>query len=70
MTHLTQDQLAIQIAARELAQGEFAPKAAEVDTTEAYPWGSIARLRDAGFMGMTIPKAYGGRGWATLRRCW
>lgn len=62
MTHLTQDQLAIQIAARELAQGEFAPKAAEVDTTEAYPWGSIARLRDAGFMGMTIPKAYGGRG--------
>ncbi len=62
MTQLTQDQLAIQAAARELAQGEFAPKAAEVDTTEAYPWDSIARLRDAGFMGMTIPKAYGGRG--------
>ena len=62
MTTLTSQQLAIQQAARELAQKEFKPKAAEVDASEAYPWESIARLRDAGFMGMTIPKEYGGQG--------
>jgi 3-sulfinopropanoyl-CoA desulfinase len=62
MTQLTSNQLAIQDAARTLAQKEFKPKAAEIDTTEAYPWENIAKLRDAGFMGMTVPKEYGGQG--------
>jgi alkylation response protein AidB-like acyl-CoA dehydrogenase len=62
MTQLTSEQLAIQSAARQLAQKEFAPTAANTDTTEAYPWDNIKKLRDAGFMGMTIPKAYGGQG--------
>jgi 3-sulfinopropanoyl-CoA desulfinase len=59
---LNSQQLAIQDAARKLAQNEFKPKAAEIDTTEAYPWENIAKLRDAGFMGMTVPKEYGGQG--------
>ena len=62
MTQLTSEQLAIQAAARQLAQKEFAPTAATTDATEAYPWDNIKKLRDAGFMGMTIPKAYGGQG--------
>ncbi|MEN9772579.1 MAG: hypothetical protein RJA58_1222, partial [Pseudomonadota bacterium] len=62
MTQLTSEQLAIQSAARKLAQTEFAPTAANTDATEAYPWDNIKKLRDAGFMGMTIPKAYGGQG--------
>ena len=62
MFELNQDQLALQSRARELAQSEFAPKAAEVDQTEAYPWDNVAMLRDAGFMGMTIPKEFGGVG--------
>ncbi len=62
MTQLTSEQLAIQSAARQLAQKEFAPTAAQTDLTEAYPWDNIKKLRDAGFMGMTIPKAYGGQG--------
>ncbi len=62
MTHLNTQQLAIQEAARRLAQQEFKPKAAEIDATEAYPWDNIAKLRDAGFMGMTIPREYGGQG--------
>ncbi len=48
--------------ARELAEREIAPAAAAVDRSEAYPWGHVVALRDAGFMGMTIPKAYGGQG--------
>ncbi len=66
MSHLTKEQFALQEAARELAQGEFAATAANTDATEAYPWPQIERLRDAGFMGMTIPTAYGGRGLSYL----
>jgi 3-sulfinopropanoyl-CoA desulfinase len=62
MSELNQQQLALRARARELAQAEFAPKAAAVDRTEAYPWDSVGLLRDAGMMGMTIPREYGGQG--------
>lgn len=62
-TPVTSDLMA---AARDLAEREFRPLAAEVDRTEAYPWESIAKLAGAGFMGMTIPVEYGGRGLSYL----
>lgn len=62
MYTLTDDQKALQASARALAQQEFAPTAADTDRTEAYPWANVEKLRAAGFMGMTIPKAYGGQG--------
>jgi alkylation response protein AidB-like acyl-CoA dehydrogenase len=62
MTHLSKEQLALQAQARELAQGTFAPTAADTDQTEAYPWDNVATLRDAGFMGMTLPVSAGGQG--------
>ncbi|MQA96691.1 MAG: acyl-CoA dehydrogenase [Streptosporangiales bacterium] len=66
MYALTPGQMGLQAQARELARREFAPYAAEIDRTEAYPWENVAKLRDAGFMGMTIPEAYGGRGMSYL----
>ena len=48
--------------ARELAQAEVAQRAAEVDRSETYPWDNVTALVSAGFMGMTIPTAYGGQG--------
>ena len=48
--------------ARALAQGVFAARAAEWDRTEQYCWANIPDLVDAGFMGMTIPREYGGGG--------
>ena len=48
--------------ARALAETVIAPRAAEVDRTEAYPWDNVRDLRDAGFFGMTIPKSHGGAG--------
>lgn len=66
MYELTDDQLKLQAQARELAQKEFAPTATETDRTEEYPWENVAKLRDAGFMGMTIPENYGGRGLSWL----
>jgi len=44
------------------AEAEFAARAAEIDRTEAYPFGNVAALKAAGFMGYTIPKSYGGPG--------
>ncbi len=42
------------------------PRAAEVDQSEQYPWENVAALREAGFMGFTIPRAYGGTGGSFL----
>ena len=62
MDFMSDTQRELQARARELAQGEFAPTAAATDASEAYPWENVKRLREAGFMGMTIPAAYGGKG--------
>ncbi len=59
---LSKPQAALQARARELAQGPIAERAADVDADEAYPHDNVAALKDAGFLGMTIPQAHGGQG--------
>ncbi len=59
---LTSAQQELQMRARALAREIIAPRAAEVDRTEQYPWDNVKALADAGFFGMTIPKQYGGAG--------
>ena len=60
--HLNDDQLKLQAQARELAQQVLAPRAAEVDEAQEYPWANVEALRDAGFTGMTVPAEFGGPG--------
>ncbi|MEM7169650.1 MAG: 3-sulfinopropanoyl-CoA desulfinase [Pseudomonadota bacterium] len=62
MVALSPAQEDLRARARALAQEKIAPRAAEVDRSEAYPWENCAELRDAGFFGMTVPKDYGGAG--------
>ncbi len=62
MSLLTTEQQQLQTAARRLAEDKFRDRAAEADRSEAYPWHNVRDLTEAGFMGMTIPKAYGGQG--------
>lgn len=62
MNSLTPEQRALQSAARELAEGHVRPRAAEVDRSERYPWDTVAQLAENNFMGMTIPREFGGRG--------
>ncbi len=38
------------------------PRAAQIDASGEYPWDIVERLKDAGFLGMTIPPEYGGQG--------
>jgi alkylation response protein AidB-like acyl-CoA dehydrogenase len=52
----------LQARAAALATETIAPRAADVDRDEAYPWDNVRALREAGFLGMTIPEAYGGQG--------
>ena len=59
---ITAEQRALESRARDLAQGEIKARAAEVDRTESYPWDNVERLKQAGFIGMTIPKELGGQG--------
>jgi hypothetical protein len=58
---LTPDQEKLRAAARELAQ-EAAAQAAETDRSTHYPWPMVQRMTQAGFMGLTIPREWGGRG--------
>ena len=62
MLQLNDTQIRIRDAARALAKDVIAPRAAEVDRTEEYPWPNVEALTAAGFMGMTIPEEYGGQG--------
>ncbi len=61
MMDLTSDQAALRARARSLAL-EIEPTAAETDRSERYPWTVIRAMTEAGFMGMTIPRAQGGAG--------
>ncbi len=59
---LTPEQTALQQRARDLAQGPVAARAADVDRGESYPWDNVALMKEAGFLGMTIPSQWGGGG--------
>ena len=52
----------LQARAEALAEARMAPRAAEIDRTEEYPWDHVQALTEAGFMGMTIPRQWGGQG--------
>jgi len=58
---LTSDELALQARARAFAERVVRPRAAAIDRDEAYPFDIVAALAEAGFLGMTIPKALGGQ---------
>ncbi len=62
MFELSRDQKALRARAAEFARSRIAGRAARVDASEQYPFDNVEDLRAAGFMGMTIPEALGGRG--------
>jgi alkylation response protein AidB-like acyl-CoA dehydrogenase len=61
MSDLTEAESRLQARARELAQ-DAAAQAAATDKSEQYPWPMVARMAQAGFTGLTIPKEWGGPG--------
>ncbi len=47
---------------KEFAENEVKPLAQEVDETEKFPRGTVEKMQKIGFMGIPIPKEYGGQG--------
>ena len=66
MFELRSDQRALKAQAEEVARSRIAGRAARTDGSEQYPFDNVEDLRAAGFMGLTIPRAYGGRGLSFL----
>ena len=47
---------------RDFAEKEVKPLAIEVDETEVFPRDTVTKMQKNGFMGIAIPKEYGGQG--------
>ena len=62
----TEEHEMIRQAARDFAQNEIAPIAAEFDETGEFPSKTIKKMGEMGFMGIEVPEEYGGAGMDTL----
>ncbi len=51
---------------RDFAENEVKPLAQEIDETETFPEETVKKMGKYGFMGITVPKQYGGQGCDTL----
>jgi alkylation response protein AidB-like acyl-CoA dehydrogenase len=58
---LSPAELALQARAREFSLRVVRPRAAAIDRDEQYPVDIVKALAEAGFLGMTMPKALGGQ---------
>src|SRR3990170_4472037 len=63
---LTPEHEMIREAAREFAQNEIAPIAAEHDESGKFPAETIRKMGAMGLMGIEVPEEYGGAGLDTL----
>ena len=63
---LSEEQESIRQMARNFAQKEIAPIAAEFDESGEFPLDTIKKMGRMGFMGIEVPEEYGGAGMDTL----
>jgi alkylation response protein AidB-like acyl-CoA dehydrogenase len=63
------DQREIKNRAARFADGEVAPRATELDRDDVVPLETLEKLAGAGFMGLCVPKEYGGAGMDFLSYC-
>ena len=66
MFSLSEEHKMIRDAARDFAQNEIVPIAAEFDESGEFPHATIKKMGGMGFMGIEIPEEYGGAGMDTL----
>jgi len=63
---LTEEQLAVQAAARDFAQNELLPGVIERDAQQKFPSEQIKKMGQLGFMGMMVDPKYNGGGMDTI----
>jgi Acyl-CoA dehydrogenases len=63
---LSEEQLAVQQAARDFARNELLPGVIERDTHQKFPAEQIKKMGELGFMGMMVDPSYNGGGMDTI----
>ncbi|HEY2992128.1 MAG TPA: acyl-CoA dehydrogenase [Methylomirabilota bacterium] len=63
---LTDEQELIQATAREFAQSEIRPIAAEIDREARFPHETVKKMGELGLMGIAVPERWGGAGADTV----
>jgi alkylation response protein AidB-like acyl-CoA dehydrogenase len=63
---LTEDHVEFRKVVRKIVEDRIAPRAAEIDETEEFPWDVKEVLASNGLLGLHIPEEYGGAGADTL----
>ncbi len=63
---LSEEHKMIQAAARDFAQKEITKVAAELDETGEFPYETVKKMGQLGFMGIEVPEEYGGAGMDTI----
>jgi alkylation response protein AidB-like acyl-CoA dehydrogenase len=63
---LNNEQKMLRDAARDFAQKEISPIAAEFDESGEFPYATIKKMGELGFMGIEVPEQYGGAGMDAL----
>ena len=58
----TEEQRRWRDLAREYAEGEIRPRAADLDREQKFPYDIVEKMADLGLMGMTVPEEYAGSG--------
>lgn len=64
--HLDEEHEMIRQTAGDFARNEIAPIAADFDESGDFPYDTIKKMGEMGFMGIEVPEAYGGAGMDTL----
>jgi butyryl-CoA dehydrogenase len=59
---LTEEQQMLQTMARDFAQKEVLPRAAEIDKNHRHPQELVKRMAELGLLGVAVPEEYGGSG--------
>jgi len=60
--YLTKDHIEFQDEIRHFAEKEIRPVAGALDEGREFPWDNVAAMAERGWMGIPIPKEYGGMG--------
>jgi len=67
--HLTEEQEAFRASIRQLVEDKLAPRAAEIDEADEYPWDFDELLVRNGFAGVSYPEEHGGAGGGAVELC-
>ena len=66
---LTEEQQTFRATIRQLVEDKVAPRAAEIDSADEYPWDIDDLLVKNGFAGVSYPEEFGGSGGGAVELC-